>query len=129
MCSFIGLNDSIFLLYLWLLTSSWTAILICLEHSFWIAQQGSNSNDAFTKAWKLYLDTQHALVNSELDDYLMSKGRSDWFIMKYYPSEEECAECTKIILNNLLCKFSLCHPWAGIINIIIAYIIYVFSPF
>jgi hypothetical protein len=81
---------------------SFIAILICLEHSFWITQQGFSSNDSFTKAWNLYLNTQHALVNSELNAYLRSKGSNDWFIKKHYPSDEECADCTKIVLNNLL---------------------------
>jgi len=84
------------------------AILVCLEHSFWTAQQGSNLNDGFTKAWNNYLKIQYALVDQEVNDYLRSKNSNDWFTMKYCPSEEECVECRKIILNNLLCKFSLC---------------------
>lgn len=98
-----------FLIYLYLLTATWIAILICLEHSFWITQQGSNPHDGFTKAWISYLETQCALVNQELNDYLRSKGSNDWFTTQYYPSEVECAECRKIVLNNLLCKFSLFH--------------------
>ena len=95
-------------LYLQFLTITWTAILICLEHSFWLVQHGHNSNDGFTKAWKFYLKTQHALAGYELDVYLKSKGinDSDWFMSKYHPSEKECVECRKIILNNLLRKSS-----------------------
>jgi hypothetical protein len=79
---------------------------VCLEHSFWIEQQGFNSHDAFTLAWQFYNETQCALVAQELDDYLRSKGSNDWFTVKYLPSEEECVECRKIILDNLLCKSS-----------------------
>jgi len=81
---------------------SFIAILVCLEHSFWFVQQGSNSNDAFTKAWKFYLETQDALVDQDLDNYLKSKDTNDWFTMKHFLSEEECSECKKIVLNNLL---------------------------
>ena len=97
-----------FLLYSWFLTATWTAILVCLEHSFWIAQQGSNPSDDFNQAWIFYLNTQHALVNQELDDYLRSKGCDDWFTIQYHPSAEECDECRKIVFNNLLRKSSHC---------------------
>ena len=97
-----------FLLYSRFLTATWAAILVCLEHSFWIAQQGFNPSDAFTKAWKFYLKTQHALVNQELDDYLRLKGINDWFTIQHHPSDEEYAECRKIVLNNLLRKSSPC---------------------
>ncbi|KAF8240078.1 hypothetical protein L208DRAFT_1352970, partial [Tricholoma matsutake] len=85
---------------------SFIAILVCLEHSFWIAQQGFNFTDGFTKAWKLYTQTQCALVNQELDNYLRSKSSKDWFTIQYSPSEEECFQCRQIVLNNLLCKSS-----------------------
>jgi hypothetical protein len=104
----IGLINPTFLLYSWFLTATWTAILICLEHSFWITQRGSDPSDGFIKAWKFYLKTQHALVNQELDDYLRSTGSDDWFITQYYPSEAECAKCRKIVFNNLLCKSNPC---------------------
>ena len=108
-----------FLLYLWVLTFTWTAILICLEHSFWIAQQASNPNDGFIKAWKYYLKTQRALVDEELDKYLRSTGSNDWFTVKPSPSEKECAEFRGIVLNNLLCESSPCLLlfWAGIADI------------
>jgi len=98
----------------------WIAILVCLEHSFWITQQGSNPTDGFTKTWTFYLKTQCALVNQELDDYLMSKGSNDWFTTQYCPSEAECAECRKMVLNNLLCK-SCFHQAQGIANIPLAH--------
>jgi len=81
---------------------SFIAILVCLEHSFWIVQQGSNFNDGFTKAWKFYIETRCALVDRELDGYLRSKGSNDWFTMKHFPSQEECVECKTMVLNNLL---------------------------
>jgi len=78
------------------------AILICLEHSFWIVQQGSDPFGGFIKAWESYLETRRALVDRELDDYLRSKGSDDWFTLKYLPSDEELAECRAIAFNNLL---------------------------
>jgi len=101
-----------FFIYFYFLTATLTAILVCFEHSFWIAQQGSNSNDAFIKAWKIYLNTQHVLVDQELNNYLKSKGSNDWFTIKHYPSEQECAECRKIVFNHLLRKSSPCFLWA-----------------
>jgi len=96
-----------FLLQSWLLTSAWTAILVCLEHSFWSTLQGSNPSDGFVRAWKIYLKTQCALVNQRLNDYLRSKGSNDWFTTQHYPSEAECDDYRTIILNSLLCKSSL----------------------
>jgi hypothetical protein len=81
-----------------------TAILVCLEHSFWIAQQGVTSNAAFIMAWKIYIETQFAIVAQDLDGYLMSKGGNDWFTVAHVPSEEECVEYRNIVLHNLLCK-------------------------
>ncbi|KAF8225567.1 hypothetical protein L208DRAFT_419764 [Tricholoma matsutake] len=52
--------------------------------------------------WKLYIQTQCALVNQELDSYLRSKSSKDWFTIQHSPSEEECFECRQIVLNNLL---------------------------
>jgi hypothetical protein len=102
----IGLINPTFLLYSVFLTTTWSAILVCLEHSFWIIQQGSSPSEGFTKAWILYLKTQCALANQELNDYLMSKGNNDWFTTQYSLSEAEYAEYRKIVLNNLLCKSS-----------------------
>ena len=90
------------------LTTLCAAILVCLEHSFWIVQQGSNASDAFIEALESYLKTQRALVDQEVVDYLMSKGSDDWFTRKHSPSDEERAECRKIVLNNLLRKSD---PW------------------
>jgi len=86
----------------------YAAILVCLEHSFWIVQQGSKASDAFIKAWESYLKTRRALVDQEVVDYLMSKGSDDWFTTKHSPSDEELAECRKIVFYNLLRKF---HSW------------------
>jgi hypothetical protein len=94
------------LLYLRFLTTILTAILVCLEHSFWIAQQGFTSDAAFIMAWKFYIDTQFALVAQELDYLLMSKGGNDWFTVAHLPSEEECVEYRHIVLHNLLRKSS-----------------------
>ena len=117
--SFIGLiNPTLSLPFL---TIIWTAILVCLEHSFWIAQQGSNSIDSFDKAWKFYLSTQYTLVDQELDNYLKLTGSDDWFTNKHTPSEEECAQCRKIVLNNLLCKFHFYHLCAEIADISLAH--------
>jgi len=101
-----------FLIYIWFLTIIWIAILICLEHSYWITQPGSDPSNGFTKAWTFYLKTKCALVNQEVDDYLRSKDSKDWFTTKYCPSEAECAECRKIVFNNLLRKSSLCFCYA-----------------
>ena len=102
LCSFIGLTVQ---------PSSYiydspphAAILVCLEHSFWIVQQCSNPTDGFIKAWDIYLKTRRALVDREVDNYLRSKDGGDWFIFKHRASEEECAEFKDIVLNNLLCK-------------------------
>ncbi|KAF8240110.1 hypothetical protein L208DRAFT_1374412 [Tricholoma matsutake] len=62
-------------------------IIGCLVHAQF--QQGSNFTDGFTKAWKLYTQTQCALVNQELDNYLRSKSSKDWFTIQYSPSEED----------------------------------------
>ena len=105
--TFFYMYDSLFV--------TWTAILVCLEHSFWIVQKGSNSKHSFTKAWNIYLQTQHALVDQALDDYLRLKGSNDWFTIKHYPSEEERAEYVQIVLNNLLCRFSLCLLWVDLL--------------
>jgi len=101
LCSFIGLTNPIYPLIFCLPIHA--AILICLEHSFWIFQQGSDLIGCFIKAWESYLKTRHALVDQELDNFLRSKGSKDWFTMKHCPSDKELAECRKIALNNLLC--------------------------
>jgi len=104
---FIGLtNPNIPVIYVSL--PLYAAILVCLEQSFWIVQQGSDRSDAFIKAWKSYLKTRRALVDQEVVDYLRLKGMDDWFTTEHSPSDEERAECRKIVLNNLLCKF---RPW------------------
>ena len=99
------------LLYIYILivlTAIWIALLVCLEHSFWITKKGSNPSDAFAKAWSFYFETQSALVNQELHDYLKSNSHKDWFTTYHHPSVEEWAKCKEIIFNNLLCKS---HPF------------------
>ena len=95
----------------------WTAILVCLEHSFWIVQQGSHPIDGFTKAWKFYIETQYALVDQKLDEYLKSRGHNDWITMQYVPSKEERVEYTKIVLDSLLRMSSSCLFWALIVDV------------
>ena len=105
----IGLLNSTFLLFILIvLTAIWIALLVCLEHSFWITKKGSNPSDAFAEAWSFYFETQSALVNQELHDYLKSNSHKDWFTTYHHPSVEEWAKCKEIIFNNLLCKS---HPF------------------
>ncbi len=82
-------------------------MVICLEHSFWLAQKGSSFSKSFTDALNLYLKGHHALLNKKLEDYLMSKGGDDWFATRYRPSEKECVKCQKIVFDNLLRKDSV----------------------
>ena len=37
--------------------------------------------------------------------------------MKHFPSQEECVEFRKLVLNNCLCKFSCCLLWARIADV------------
>jgi hypothetical protein len=78
------------------------AILICLEHSFWSSQQGSSPTVGFTEALDTYLKNKRVLVDQRLENYLALKGSNDWFTMKYFPSNDECIEFQKIVLDNLL---------------------------
>jgi len=57
------------------------------------------------EAWEYYLHNQHILVGQELDEFLQLKDSNDWFTVQYTPSEEECMEFRKIVLNNLLCMY------------------------
>jgi len=87
---------------------TYLAILICLEHSFWMVQHGSSSLNGFINGLDIYLKNQHALVDQQLDGYLKSKDSHDWFTIKHHPSQEECTEIQKIVFNNLLCMVSSC---------------------
>jgi len=78
------------------------AILICLEHSFWLTRQGSSPSKGFTEALDTYLTDKRALLDQKLQDYLASKGSNDWLTMGYCPTDDECAEVQKIVLDNLL---------------------------
>ena len=84
------------------------AILVCLEHSFWLTHQGSSPFEGFTEAFNIYLKDKHALLGQKLKAYLMSKKSNDWFIMKFCPSQNELADLRNIVLDNLLCKTSSC---------------------
>jgi len=78
------------------------AILICLEHSFWLTQQGSHPTKAFTEALGIYLKNKHAVLDPILDDYLTLKASNDWFTTKHQPSVDEVIGFRQIVLNNLL---------------------------
>ena len=104
--AFIGLITGPSLCDFFFLIVSCLAILICLEHSFWLTQDGSYSTDGFIKALDTYIEEKHALLDQRLRDYLTLKQSDDWFIMKHHPSPNECAEFRKIIFENLLCKAS-----------------------
>jgi len=84
------------------------AILICLEHSFWLTQQGSSSTQAFTAALAIYLKDKRIVVDDRLENYLMLKRSGDWFTTEHHPSYDECIEFQKIVLDNLLRKASSC---------------------
>jgi len=106
--AFIGLVTHITSSCSWYLIKTYSAILICLEHSFWMVQQGSNHINGFINAFDIYLKNQRAVVDKQLDDYLRSKDSQNWFTMKHEPSAEECAEFQQIVFNNLFCMASLC---------------------
>jgi len=89
---------------LFLIVVTCLAILLCLEHSFWLTQQGSSPINGFTETLDTYLKDRRALLDERLEDYLTSKGSNDWFIAKYRPTPDECAEFRKIVLDNLLRK-------------------------
>jgi len=94
--------------FLFLIVVTCLAILICLEHSFWLTQQGSSPTKGFTEALDAYLKDKRALLDERLEDYLTSKGSNDWFITKYHPTHDEFAEFRKIIVDNLLRKAAPC---------------------
>ena len=87
--------------FLFLIVTS-IAILICLEHSFWLTQQGSSPIKGFSEALDTYLNEKHALLDQRLEEYLTSTGSNDWLTTKYCPTDDECAEFRKIVLDNLL---------------------------
>ena len=84
------------------------AILICLEHSFWLSQQGSSPTEAFTEALNTYLKDKHALLGQQLEAYLTLNGSNDWFTTNYHPTRDECAKFRMIVLDNLLRKTGSC---------------------
>ena len=84
------------------------AVLICLEHSFWLTRQGSYPVKAFTEAFDTYVKDKRALVDQTLAAYWMSKGSDDWITTKRRPSADERTEFLKIVHDNLLCKARSC---------------------
>ena len=80
------------------------AILICLEHSFWLIQQGSSPAQGFTNALDTYTKHKRVLLDQRLEEYLMLKGSNDWFTINHCPSGAECTELQKLVFDNLLGK-------------------------
>jgi len=81
---------------------AFAAILICLEHSFWLAQQGSSPTKDFTKAWDIYFREKHLLVGQKLKKHFKLTGSNDWFTSEHHPSEDDHAKFRKFIIDNLL---------------------------
>jgi len=78
------------------------AILICLEHSFWLTQHGCSPTKGFTETLATYLKDKRAMLDKILEDYLTLKGSDDWFTTEHHPSHNECVEFRNIVLDNLL---------------------------
>jgi len=117
---FLGLINLSLFPILMLLTTTWTAILICLQYSFWFPGKGFTATYGFTKAWEYYLKTRHLLVGQKLDDFLKSRGSKDWFTIEYTPSEKECVEFRTIAFNSLLRMYNSCFLQAEDTNISLA---------
>jgi len=81
---------------------AFAAILICLEHSFWFAQQVSSPTEDFTKAWDIYFQEKYLLVDQKLKKHFKLTGSNDWFTPKHHPSEDDLAKFRKFIIDNLL---------------------------
>jgi len=105
--AFIGLITSILLSFCFHILIC-LAILICLEHSFWLTQQGSSPTQAFTAALAIYLKDKRMAVDEQLENYLMLKQSYDWLTTKHNPSYDECIEFQKIVFDNLLRRASPC---------------------
>lgn len=84
------------------------AILICLEHSFWLTRQGSSPTEAFTQAFDTYVKDKRALVDQKLAAYWTSNGSDDWVTANRRPSAHERTEFLKIVHDNLLRKARPC---------------------
>ena len=72
-----ALADSLFHILFLFLTTTLTAILICLENSFWHTQQGSTLEDGFHKAWNSYLAMK-------MDNHFISQWPNDQFTFKSF---------------------------------------------
>jgi len=108
MCSHRYNHQYLYFYYFLFLILIFLAILICLEHSFWLTQQGSSPTEGFVAALDIYLRDKHVLLDQRVEDYLMSKGINDWFTTKHKPSDDERLEFKIIVLDNLLRKASSC---------------------
>jgi hypothetical protein len=109
MNAFIGLISNVLLCaIIFFLIVTRLAVLICLEHSFWLTRPGSSPTEGFIKAFDTYIKEKCALLDQRLDDYLKSKQSTDWFTTKHHPSPNECTEFLKIIFDNLLRKANHC---------------------
>ncbi|KAG5651692.1 hypothetical protein H0H81_007804 [Sphagnurus paluster] len=85
-------------------------ILICIEHSFWLAQKPSSPTEGFIKALDTFMKEQPGLLDKTLKEYLKLKQSNDWFATKHHPSLNECADFRKIIFDNLLRKAARPKP-------------------
>jgi len=79
-------------------------ILICLEHSFWLAQKASTPTQAFIEAFDTFITERLVPLDITLKEYLKLKQQNDWFATEHHPSPNECADVRKIIFDNLLRK-------------------------
>ena len=93
--AFAGLTDSLFHISFLFLTATLTAIIICLENSFWHTQQGSTLEDGFQKAWNSYLAM-------EMDKHFISQWPNDQFTIKSFQSEADLTKFVNVILANRL---------------------------
>ena len=93
--AFAGLTNSLFHISFIFLTATLTAILICLENSFWHTQQGSTLEDGFQMAWISYLAMN-------IDNHLISQWPNDQFTIESFQSEADLTKFVNVILANCL---------------------------
>lgn len=106
-----GLLGMSFYFSLQFLTATLAAILICLEHSFWHAHNGSSAADGFTMAWASYVGAPQAKVAGELIEHFGTKRATNQVVGWYALSEAEHAAFMKVIFENRLCMSHLHLPW------------------
>ena len=90
-----GLTDSLFHISFLFLTVALTAILICLENSFWHTQQGSTLEDGFLMAWNSHLALK-------MDGHFISQWPNHQFPIESFQSEADLTNFVNVILANLL---------------------------